>query len=494
MPTISRLVLNFVMLIGIMRFVVDQQVQDIEMPENLKLNTFLQEFHSECSHPACGFGFYGFAFGQSPFPVPKLVQDALVRNADKGAYAAVPGIPELRHAISGYNRHYFGMDVAPERIYVGPGTKELIFNLLEVLHGTVILPTPAWLGYLPQIRFLKKNFHMLPSGTNKKISPDDLRRLALRLHDRQKILILNNPNNPTGLLYDKSELEAIADVCREQNITVISDEIYAQTTYDFSKFTSMGKIYPEGTFVTNGLSKSHAAGGYRLGYVIFPQHAVDLKGQFKKILATEYTAVSTPIQHAAVAGFEVSREMDEYFTITRSIHQMMGEYTLHALSAIEGVKTTKPDATFYLLADFNAFADDLQNARISTSQKLSESLIVHPYHTAIVGGDSLVLERTDFSARIAYVDYDGSAVYQKYLDDKPKSGSERLEFVKNNAPKVVAGIKMIDRFFNDLRKNTLDAQHSSHPQSLSDASQDAGRLLVSNAARIPPLTQTDHRY
>ncbi|MEO2201694.1 MAG: aminotransferase class I/II-fold pyridoxal phosphate-dependent enzyme [Nitrosopumilus sp.] len=438
-----------------MRFVVDQQVEDIEMPENLKLNTFLQEFHSDCPHNECNFGYYGFAFGQSPFQVPKIVQDALIKNANKGAYAPVPGIPELRNAISKYNKHYFGMDIAPERVYVGPGTKELIFNLLEVLHGTVILPTPAWLGYLPQIRFLKKNYHMLPTRANKKISPVDLKKLALRLHDRQKILILNNPHNPTGLLYNKLELEEITDVCREQKITVISDEIYAQSTYDFSKFVSMGKIYPEGTFVTNGLSKSHAAGGYRLGYVIFPPHALDLKSQFKKILATEYTAVSTPIQHAAVAGFEISKEMDEYFDVTRSIHHMMSEYTHHRLSAIEGVKTTKPDATFYLLADFNSFSTELQKAKIDTSQKLSEALIVHPYHTAIVGGDSLVLERTDFSARIAYVDYDGEKVYQKYLENKPNTSSEKLEFVKNNAPRVVAGLNTIGRFFEDLKRNNI---------------------------------------
>jgi len=438
-----------------LKFIVDQQVEDIEMPENLKLNTFLKEFHSNCSHPECSFGLYGFAFGQSPFPVPKLIQEALIKNVDKGKYADVPGIPELRNAISKYNKHYFGMDVDPKRIYVGPGTKELIFNLLEILHGTVILPTPAWLGYLPQIRFLKKNYHMLPARVNGKISPIDLRKLALRLQDRQKIMILNNPHNPTGLLYDKLELEEIADVCREQNITVIADEIYAQTTYKFENFVSMGKIYPEGTFVTNGLSKSHAAGGYRLGYVIFPQHAIDLKRQFKKILATEFTAVSTPIQHAAIAGFEISKEMNEYFDVTRSIHHIMGEYTFHALSAIEGIKTTKPDATFYLLADFNAFATELQKAKIYTSQKLSESLIAHPYHTAIIGGDSLVLERTDFSARIAYVDYDGAKVYQNYLDNKPKSSTERVEFVKNNAPKIVAGIEMICTFFKNLKNDSL---------------------------------------
>lgn len=443
-----------------MRFVVDQQVEDIELPENLKLNTFLQEFHSDCPHSECSFGFYGFAFGQSPFPVPKIMQDALIKNAGKGAYAAVQGIPELREAIAKYNKHYFAMDIDPKRVYVGPGTKELIFNLLEILHGTVILPTPAWLGYLPQIRLLKKNFHMLPTQANQKISPSDLRKLALRLHDRQKILILNNPNNPTGLLYNRLELEEIADVCREQSIAIISDEIYAQTTYDFTKFVSMGKIYPEGTFVTNGLSKSHAAGGYRLGYVIFPQHTLDLKSQFKKILATEYTAVSTPIQYAAVKGFEISDEINEYFEITREIHEIMGEYVYNELSNMEGVKVTKPEATFYLLADFNYYAPELQAMKINTSQKLSEALIVHPYHTAIVGGDSLVLERTDYSARIAYVDYDGAKVYENYQKQKPKTHAEKIEFVKTNAPRIVAGLEMIVKFFENLKKDVADSLKS----------------------------------
>ncbi|MDA7940956.1 MAG: pyridoxal phosphate-dependent aminotransferase [Nitrosopumilus sp.] len=438
-----------------MRFVADQQVEDIEMPENLKLNTFLQEFHSDCHAPECRFGLYGFAFGQSPFHVPAPVREALCAAAGAGSYAAVPGIPELREAISRYNRHYFGFDAAPERVYVGPGTKELMFNLLEILHGTVILPTPAWLGYLPQIRYLKKNFHMLPARASGRIHPGDLRRLALRLHDRQKILILNNPNNPTGLIYGRRDLEEIAAVCREQNIAVISDEIYAQTAFDPGAFTSMGRIYPEGTFVTNGLSKSHAAGGYRLGYVVFPHHAQALRAQFKKILATEYTAVSTPVQHAAVAGFEPGPKMDEYFATARAIHRIMAEYTHRELCSIDGVRATRPEATFYLLADFNALSGDLARAGITTSQQLSEALIVHPYHTAIVGGDSLVLERTDLSARIAYVDYDGEAAFARYAEAPPRTAHERTEFAERCAPRVAAGIRMMARFLADARAGRL---------------------------------------
>ena len=131
---------------------------------------------------------------------------------------------------------------------------------------------------------------------------------------------------------------------------------------------------------------------------------------------------------------------------------MIGDYTYHSLNAIEGVKTLKPEATFYLLADFNSFATDLQKLRIDTSQKLSEALIVHPYHTAIVGGDSLVLERNDYRARIAYVDYNGKETYQNYKNQKPKTPSEKLAFVESNAPKVVAGIKMIKKFFDDIKK------------------------------------------
>ncbi|MFQ5497714.1 MAG: pyridoxal phosphate-dependent aminotransferase, partial [Nitrosopumilus sp.] len=270
---------------------------------------------------------------------------------------------------------------------------------------------------------------------------------------RQKILILNNPNNPTGLVYDRLELEEITEVCREQNIIVISDEIYAQTTYDFSKFVSMAKIYPEGSIITNGLSKSHAAGGYRLGYVIFPESADDVRNQFKKIQATEYTSVATPIQHAAIEGFQVSKEMDQYLEITRKIHEIMGEFTYTGLKQISGIRATKPEATFYLLADFNEFSQEFEGSNISTSQKFSESLIQHPYHTAIVGGDSLVLERTDFSARMAFVDYDGKAAFENYLNDAPKTNSERIEFVQNNAPRIVSGLDMIELYFEHLRKN-----------------------------------------
>ncbi|MDX1596419.1 MAG: pyridoxal phosphate-dependent aminotransferase, partial [Nitrosopumilaceae archaeon] len=127
---------------------------------------------------------------------------------------------------------------------------------------------------------------------------------------------------------------------------------------------------------------------------------------------------------------------------------------------------TKPQATFYLLADFNSYSTELHKAGILTSQKLSESLIIHPYHTAIVGGDSLVLERTDFSARMAFVDYDGKKAFDNYLNDKPKTSSEKLQFIQDNAPRVIAGIGMIEKFFLSLQKQ-VDSAYNTKQDSLS---------------------------
>ena len=150
--------------------------------------------------------------------------------------------------------------------------------------------------------------------------------------------------------------------------------------------------------------------------------------------------------------------MDQYFLITRKIHEIMGQYAYDALSAIDGVAATRPEATFYLLADFNHFAPDFERARIRTAQKLSESLIVHPYHTAIVGGDSLVLERTDYSARIAFVDYDGAGAYRNYVKNTPKTRSERTAFVAENAPRLANGIRAVCRFIHDLQPGRSRAE------------------------------------
>jgi len=331
---------------------INPNVESIVMPENLRVGLMVARARERCRRMGCTSDYAGFAFGQSPFHVPPPLERALARNADHGHYSAAEGIPELRRAIAGFNGRHFDLDVDPSGIVVGSGTKDLIFTIFFLISGDVIIPSPSWIGYYPQLKLLGRKYHTLHlRGENDyKILPGELDEYLSKLacEDKQHLLIINNPNNPTGLVYTKDELIDIASVCRKNNTLILSDEIYALSTYQIENFTSMGRIYPEGTFVTNGLSKDRSAGGYRLGTCILPTRGSDtLRNEFSKIAATVYTNVSTPTQYAAIEVYEPNEEIDEYFSVTRQIHRMMGSYFSEEFERVDGIMTTKPQGSFY---------------------------------------------------------------------------------------------------------------------------------------------------
>lgn len=248
-----------------MKITADPRIDTITMPENVRIGLMLQEQRRSCALAGCSEEFFGFAFGQSPFPIPRPISDALAANASLGHYADAAGIREAREAIAGFYSRHFSIMTDADRVIVGNGSKELMFLIFSMINGSVILPSPSWIGYAPQLRFLGKPFHVLPTSKENgyKIDPADLDDLLHNLVAGQHILLLNNPHNPTGAVYSEKELKAIADVCRSNGALVLSDEIYALITYDRESFVSMGTIFPEGTFVTGGLSKDRSSAGYR---------------------------------------------------------------------------------------------------------------------------------------------------------------------------------------------------------------------------------------
>ncbi len=434
---------------------IEPHVDAILMPENLKIGLMVSEARKSCGKTACALEYYGFAFGQSPFHVPLPLVSALGESAELGHYSQAQGITELREAISDFNKRHFTLNVDPSRIIVGPGTKDLIHCLFDIVSGGVIISSPSWIGYSPQIKLLDKHFHTfyLKPEFDYKIQPSDLDDFISKLPDEQHIFILNNPHNPTGVVYSRSELEKIAEVCRKHEILVLADEIYALTTYDFSQFTSMGLIYPEGTFVTNGLSKDRSAGGYRLGSCILPENSEnELKDAFTKVAATVYTNVSTPTQYAAITAYEPNSEIEEYFNITREIHRIMGLFMSKGFNEIEGLKATTPYGGFYFFCDFNELSEDLKRNGVATSNELGKSLISHPFHIATVTGDACLLRPDDFGARIAFVDYDGKQVFDKYKENPPKTKSDEIEFVKQNADRMVRGVEALKRYVEAMKE------------------------------------------
>ncbi len=436
------------------KILVEPRIDSIVMPDNLKVGLMVAEQRKKCTANGCHEEYYGLGFGQSPFHVPRPIADALSQNVDKGHYSAAEGVKELREAISGFNKRHFGLNVDPDRIIVGPGTKDLIHTIVSIIQGGVILPSPSWIGYKPQVSLLDKHFHLLKLKREfgYKIQPKDLQKIVQEIGGKQHILVLNNPHNPTGAVYLKSELEALAQVCRQNNILVLSDEIYALDTYNMDDFTSMGLVYPEGTFVTNGISKDRSAGGYRLGSVILPTtSSKKLKDDFQKVAATVYTNVSTPIQYATINAYEPNKEIEDYIQTTRKIHRIMGNYLSNEWDSVEGIHASKPEGAFYFFADFNDLSQNLQRHGVDTSNKLGESLLSCPFHLATVTGDANLLEPKDYGARIAFVDYDGKKTFENFKNDPPKTASEEVEFVKENAPMMTKSVDSLKEWVKNIK-------------------------------------------
>ncbi len=427
----------------------EENIDRITMPENLAIGLMVAEQHQKCSSIGCDFDYFGFAFGQSPFHVPPPLARALERAAVKSGYADAEGIFELRKAAAGFNARHFGLAPNPERIIIGPGTKGLLFLLFSILDGEIIIPVPSWIGYAPQASFLGKTYHpLLTSHDNGyKLTAEDLVSFLKKHDKKQYLLVLNNPNNPTGAVYSKDELSSIAAICRKNGIIVLSDEIYALTTFNFSAFTSMGIVYPEGTFVLSGLSKDRSAGGYRLGICYLPEaDCRKIKMGFKKLAATVYTNVTTPVQWAAMAAYSENDEIEEYIAITRELHRIMGLTVSKEFTEIEGLQVTKPEGGFYFYIDFNSFKDNLKFCGVNNSNQLGKALISHPHHIATVTGDSLLLPPDNYGARIAFVDYNGQRAYEAYKNQRPSSSKEEIAFVKEFAPLMVEGAAAVSDF------------------------------------------------
>jgi aspartate aminotransferase len=435
---------------------IESHVEKIVMPENLRVGLMVKEQRELCRNVGCDFDYHGLAFGQSPFHLPPPLEHALAENANKGHYSDAEGISELRVAIASFNKRHFGLDVDASRIIVGPGTKDLIHTIFNIIKGGVIIPSPSWIGYNPQISLLEKHFHTfyLKPEFDYKIQSDDLEEFLKNLSGPQHILVLNNPHNPTGLVYSRDELIRIADICKKHNTLILADEIYALSTYNMKEFTSMGLIYPEGTFVTNGLSKDRSAGGYRLGSCILPEGCSNkLIENFKKVAATVYTNVSTPTQYASITAYESNPEIEEYFDITRQIHRIMGQQLSSEFNKIDGIKATTPHGGFYFFVDFNGLSADLKRKGVNTSNELGKSLISCPHHLATVTGDACLLRPNDYGARIAFVDYDGKYAFDNYKNNPPKTTSDEIEFVKQNAPMMVQSVSALKRWIDYIKQS-----------------------------------------
>lgn len=354
-----------------------------------------------------GTKIYRFGLGYSPFPVPQIVVEELRANAFQKDYQQVKGLLSLREAVADYHSRRNDLQCNAENILIGPGSKELMFLLQFVYYGDILIPTPSWVSYAPQAKIIGRQIVWINKKENHRwrLLPDDLHRICMSDPSRPRLVILNYPSNPTGVTYRKEELEELASVARKFRVIVLSDEIYGEL--DFSgTHTSIARFYPEGTIVSGGLSKWCGAGGWRLGTFTFPDSLKNLIDTMAAVASETFTATSAPIQYAAVKAFKGGIEIERYLWNARKILKALGE-KIRGILVYADIVCPEPDGAFYLFCNFNNYADKLRAKNIFTSAEMTTKLLEET-GVAILPGSVFGRPESEFTARLAYVDFDGS--------------------------------------------------------------------------------------
>jgi aspartate aminotransferase len=407
------------------------QVRGLALSATLAINEQSAELERAGRHV------YRQGLGQSPFPVPERVVEALRQNAAQKDYLPVQGLPALRQAVAGFHRERDEVEVKPENVLVGPGSKELLFLLQLVYYGDLIVPTPCWVSYVPQAQIIGRPVKLVHTTYEERwrMTPERLETMCRGEDDpgRPRILVLNYPGNPEGGTYTAGELEEIAALARKYDILILSDEIYGRLHHT-GGHVSIARFYPEGTIISSGLSKWCGAGGWRLGTFAFPPELRRLMKSMAAVASETYTSVSAPIQYAAVAAFEGGEEIDAYLAHSRRILSAVGRHVV-GMYKRAGIRVHSPDGAFYLFLDFTPLARSLAEAGITDSVTLCRRLLDET-GVAILPGAAFGRHPQELTARLSYVNFDGAAalVASEALPlDRPLSD----EFLAAHLPGVV---------------------------------------------------------
>ena len=292
----------------------------------------------------------GFGAGEPDFPTPDHIKEAgiqAIQNNDT-KYTPSAGTVELRKAVCQRLKEDCGVDYEYTQIAVSNGAKPCVYVALRALVNPgdeVILPAPYWVSYIELIRMVG-GVPVVVEATeaeNFKITPE---KLAAAITPKTKCMILNNPSNPTGMMYSRQELEAISKVCVEQDIYVISDEIYYGLVYDGGQFVSLaalGEDIKERTLLINGVSKSYAMTGWRIGYVAAPAKIAKVIANFLSHSTGSPCSIS---QKASALALSASQDSIEEM---RKAFEERRNYMVERMNQIEGVSCIKPEGAFYVM-------------------------------------------------------------------------------------------------------------------------------------------------
>lgn len=339
---------------------------------------------------AQGINVISFSTGEPDFDTPQVIKDAAKAALDAGftKYTPTGGIPELKAAIIEKLQHDNQLNYLPENILVTVGAKQAIFNALFALVNPgdeVIVPAPYWVSYPEQIK-LCGGIPVTPfcsEAENFLLSPE---KLEQAITAKTKVFILCSPSNPTGSAYSKNQLTQIGRICAKRGVFVIADEIYEHLVYDGFQHHSLASLAPEffeNTLTINGVSKSFAMTGWRMGYAAGPKALI---GKMQALQDQQTSNVTSFVQKGCVAALT---EASSSIAPMREAFAKRRDLIVRLMREIPHVTCAMPQGAFYVMPNISFYLDKkAPNGKVlGTAQQLAEFLLENA-HIAAVAGDA----------------------------------------------------------------------------------------------------------
>ena len=323
-----------------------------------------------------GVSIIGFGAGEPDFNTPEYITNAAKHALDIGftKYTPAAGMPELKEAICKKFLKDNGLSYESSQIVVSTGAKSSLFHAICAMvdeGDEVILPSPYWLTYPELVKLAggKTVFIKTMANDGYKMTAE---QFSEAITERTKLLILNSPNNPTGAVYSEKELSAIAKVCEEKGLYVISDEIYEKLVYGGEKHVSIAALSPymkEHTVVVNGMSKSYSMTGWRIGYLAAPKDIAKAVSSMQSHTTSNACSIA---QYASVTALE-SEESDKFIEKMQETFDERRKYMVKTVQSTEGIILPEPKGAFYVFADVSAFyGKSFQGEKVTGSLSFAE--------------------------------------------------------------------------------------------------------------------------
>jgi aspartate aminotransferase len=349
-----------------------------------------------------GIHVYDFSLGEPDFNTPEHICAAAVKAMKDGHthYTPASGTAELRAAVARFYQKTYGLQASPEQVIVSNGAKHSIHNALAATVGPgdeVIIPAPYWVSYSDLVQMTGASYVLVPTtmASGFKMTPEQLRKA---LTPRSRLLMLNSPSNPTGSVYTRQELEALADVILKTNVAVLSDEIYEKLVYGSARATCFATLRPglaERTLTISGVSKSYAMTGWRIGWAVGPVQVIKAMGNVQSQETSSPCSVS---QYAAVAALEGDQDCVEKM---RREFEARRDLVCRRLGAMPGIRCPVAEGAFYAFFDVSAHFGRALGGRPVTDSATFCQAALESAHVNLVPGSAFGAEgfvRLSFAA------------------------------------------------------------------------------------------------